>query len=300
MNLFIKTVIPNKTKSLFLLATIAVLQVSQPANAILTSPTHPYYGQELYVELKADRIRNEEILDMLKRVLRSGHMANKGQFDQIVDSCQGKGGSCYGHNILGYGRARVEIFGNLYLEQHDGVYAVKEKYCNLELTSDRLRGIGPKQVPDNTVVNVEHTWPQSKFTGKFSQEMQKSDLHHLFPTDSKANSVRGSFNFGDVSADKQGALKCSSSRFGRSANGQGWIFEPPPEHKGNVARAIFYFATRYDLTINGNEEAFLRKWHHDDPVTQEDRDKNDQIYQMQGNRNPYIDHPELVEQISNF
>ena len=75
---------------------------------------------------------------------------------------------------------------------------------------------------------------------------------------------------------------------------------PPAEHKGNVARALFYFAICYNLSISETEEFYLRQWHLFDPVDAEEIERNDQIEELQGNRNPFIDNPELVSSIRNF
>lgn len=98
------------------------------------------------------------------------------------------------------------------------------------------------------------------------------------------------------------------------------IFDPPDHMKGDIARIYFYMATRYytedscwrdDLSpspplavnkanIKTWQEKMLRKWHNDDPVDDGERAKNDLIHRIQGNRNPFIDHPEWVAKISDF
>ena len=77
-------------------------------------------------------------------------------------------------------------------------------------------------------------------------------------------------------------------------------FEPPVEHKGNVARALFYFAVRYDMRIAAHEEFFLRQWNVIDPVDDEEIARNNEIERLQGNRNPFIDDAALVELIEDF
>ncbi|HOY68252.1 MAG TPA: endonuclease [Candidatus Ozemobacteraceae bacterium] len=142
-------------------------------------------------------------------------------------------------------------------------------------------------IPSDRDMNCEHTWPQSLgATG-----VAKSDLHHLFPTDSKANSIRGSLPFGNVNEAnwEEGGSRCNGS-----------VFEPRTEHRGNVARAKFYFAVRYGKTIGNAEEAALREWHKEDPVDAAERERCNKIENIQHNRNPFIDHPEFVDQISDF
>lgn len=142
-------------------------------------------------------------------------------------------------------------------------------------------------IPSDKDMNCEHTWPQSHgATG-----VAKSDLHHLFPTDSQANSTRGSLPFGLVASPnwEEGGSKCD-----------GEVFEIRPQHRGNAARATFYFAVRYGKRIDNQEEAALRQWNKEDPVDEAEKTRNDKIENVQHNRNPFIDHPEFVDQISDF
>lgn len=270
------------------------------ANAAQLSQEIPYYGEEFYRDLQTGT-SNEDLEYRIKAVLRSYHVAQQGQLDDIVGSCLNQQGSCYAHRAIGYNAARVFLMGKYYLVQNGKGYAVRDVYCDKERASEDFRGQAPapNTVPDNTVINVEHTWPQSRFTGKFSAETQKSDLHHLFPTDSKINAIRGNNTFGEVSQDTM-SLKCSCSRFGFGSGGRQQVFEPPVNHRGNVARALFYFSLRYDMNISPMEEKILRKWHREDPVDEDEMKRNEEIFKIQGNRNPFIDFPELVDNISDI
>ncbi len=148
------------------------------------------------------------------------------------------------------------------------------------------------RIPKSSDMNVEHTWPQSKgATGA-----AKSDLHHLFPTDSKANAKRGNFPFGEVVNVKwsQGGAK-----FGTDAQGR-TVFEPPDAHKGNVARAMFYFSATYGKPIPAAEEAALRKWNTQDAVDAAEVARNRRIATLQGNVNPFVEHVNLAERIRDF
>ena len=201
------------------------------------------------------------------------------------------------HRALGYNNAKKYLFGQLHLEKNAKGYFIHDLYCNIDYTS----GAGPMAVPDQNKINCEHTWPQSKFTPGFPTELQKSDLHHLFPTDSKANSVRGNFDFAEISQDNGSLDDCSPSKSGSSNSGTGDdLFEPPTEHKGNVARALFYFSVRYKIQIPRTEEEVLRRWHVLDPVDAAEMERNEQIFYAQANRNPFIDFPELVDSIRRF
>lgn len=264
----------------------------------LGKETVSYYGAEFYQQLQRGA-SSDQIKDMLKNILRSNHQHVDGKFDQIVASCSSTG--CYAHNPVGYDPARVYLMGEINLVQTSSGYAVKEVYCQELYGPERFSKVkpGPHLVPDNEVINIEHTWPQSRFTRKFPEDFQKSDMHHLFPSDSQMNSVRSSYPFGLVNHDTKN-LKCKTVRIGNPAGSSTIVFEPPPQHRGNVARALFYFAIRYDMVIDPPQEAFLRAWNQEDPVDKEEADRNDKIYSLQGNRNPFIDHPELVNSISDF
>lgn len=200
------------------------------------------------------------------------------------------------HKALGYNPAKKYLFGQLHLEKNDDGYFIKDLYCGINYTA----GAGPMGLPDQSKINCEHTWPQSKFTASFPTEFQKSDLHHLFPTDSKANSTRGNYEFADV-VSNENLKNCDSSRSGASVTSGGHTyFEPPTSHKGNVARAIFYFSIRYKMDIGDEQEEFLRKWSDIDPVDDAEMSRNASIEKLQGNRNPFIDNPENIDAISNF
>lgn len=219
-----------------------------------------------------------------------------------------------GHQALGYDGARSFLFGDFYLQQvKNGEYFLHDVYCQKDYQSSDFPGkksLGPGRIPDNSIVNCEHTWPKSRFGGgkdpkrapEYSSKV--SDLHHLFPSDSVVNAIRGNNQFADVDQEEQ-TLPCDGSKFGRLVQANGKVssdkfYEPPQIHKGNVARALFYFAVRYDMPISQTEEQFLRRWHLEDPVDAEEMLRNDRIEELQHNRNPFIDHPEYVDLIDNF
>jgi len=184
------------------------------------------------------------------------------------------------HKDLGYNQARKIIFTAL--DNHDG--KVECVYTGRELATDKI--------PNSNDMNTEHSWPQSKgATGA-----AKSDLHHLFPTDSKANSIRGNYPFGVV---KDVKWSQDGSKFGKDANGQ-LVFEPRDEHKGNVARALFYFSTVYGKPIPAGDEAVLKQWNKLDQVDSAEVSRNDAIQGYQGNRNPFVDDASLADRISDF
>ncbi|HZI12188.1 MAG TPA: endonuclease [Myxococcus sp.] len=189
-------------------------------------------------------------------------------------------GASANKDVVSYDAARKHIFESLDVENGK----VRCVYTGREISGGKI--------PKSTDMNVEHTWPQSKgATGD-----AKSDLHHLFPTDSKANAKRGNFPFGEVVNVKwsQGGAK-----FGTDAQGR-TVFEPPDAHKGNVARAMFYFSATYGKAIPDAEEAALRKWNTQDAVDAAEVARNRRIATIQGNVNPFVEHSHLSERIRDF
>ena len=146
--------------------------------------------------------------------------------------------------------------------------------------------------------NCEHTWPQSFFN---ENEPMRSDLFHLYPTDIEANSQRGNNDFGIVQNTTwtEGGSKAGSDSDGLI------VFEPRDVHKGNVARTYFYFIVRYSGQYVGFQDAekmenHFRTWNVSDPVDSKEEQRNEAIFALQNNRNPFIDHPEFADRIIRF
>tara|TARA_R110002153_G_scaffold241605_1_gene396734 strand:+ start:11577 stop:16061 length:4485 start_codon:yes stop_codon:yes gene_type:complete len=168
-----------------------------------------------------------------------------------------------------------------------------------------LNGSGSQSTdPDNW--NREHSWPQSHGFKDLEEDAEAyTDIHHLRPTDISVNQSRGNLDFDN-----------SDNELPESPNNRvdDDSFEPRDEVKGDVARMMFYMDTRYEgggsdttfdlqlvdsLTSTGTTElgrlCRLIEWHNADPVNAAEQLRNNTIYEYQGNRNPYIDHPEWVD-----
>lgn len=170
------------------------------------------------------------------------------------------------------------------------------------------------QSSEGDCYNREHLIPQSSFNSGYPMQ---SDIHHIIPTDGRVNNFRGSYPFGDVGATNWTSQNGSKRGASAMAGYSGTVFEPIDEFKGDIARAILYFATRYEDTIDGytsfdmfngtNNQVFfpwaidvLLDWHYNvDPVDQRERDRNDAAYNFQSNANPFVDHPEYANMIWN-
>lgn len=148
----------------------------------------------------------------------------------------------------------------------------------------------------DTFVNAEHIWPQSYFKSALPMV---SDLHHLQSTFATPNGRRGNLKFCKVTSPTYSTA--SGSKLGKTC------FEPADAVKGNVARSLFYFIVRYnDKNIKQGMDynAFwtknvpmLLEWNRMDPPDANEKSRNDLIESFQGNRNPFVDDPQLAERI---
>lgn len=158
----------------------------------------------------------------------------------------------------------------------------------------------PDEEPDHGNLNAEHVWPRSRMEPDRDSalyEHQQSDIHHLYPSDSDANSTRGSSRFGEVISNRN--LDFLPAVEGLNAQGDR-VFEPRDARKGDIARAVFYFSIRWGRAIGPTEEAILRAWAVADPVDERERLRNDHVEAVQGNRNPFTDCPALLPRIADF
>lgn len=278
--------------------------LSLNANAFIT-PKENYYGAQTIAAVQAGQLSQTALLEKLFFITSSAHIKQNQTDDIIETTCESAGSTqrkpCFVHTALGYDPARKLMFGKIDLEKTaQGQYFVKDVYCEKNHTDEDFGGkpsIGPGLLPSSgNIINTEHTWPQSRFTGRFNKEMQKSDLHHLYPTDSQMNSYRSSLRFGEVDKDLEN-LKCPQNRLGHSTLDGSTVFQPPAQHRGNVARAIFYFAMRYKMKVSPAEVTVLQKWNKEDPVDAKEVQRNNMIEDVQGNRNPFVDYPEWIDLI---
>ena len=165
--------------------------------------------------------------------------------------------------------------------------------------------------------NREHSMPKSWFN---EASPMYSDAFHIYPTDGKVNGQRSNYPYGECANGTtlagSGNVK-ALGRLGKStfSGYSGTVFEPDDEYKGDIARSYFYMAAAYNSKVKGWStsstnlggtsypvfnswsEQMLLNWHRQDPVSQKELNRNEAIYAAQGNRNPFIDHPELAEHI---
>lgn len=163
--------------------------------------------------------------------------------------------------------------------------------------------------------NREHSLPKSWWGGNPKTTNQGCDIFHVVPTDGYVNNRRSSYAFGEVAS---ATYTYNGNKLGSSALAgyTGTVFEPQDEFKGDFARGYFGVMAKWEVNatsgagsaiFNGNYSAssnfgltsygitLLMKWHREDPVSEKELKRNDAIERTQGNRNPFIDYPELAE-----
>ena len=198
----------------------------------------------------------------------------------------------------------------------DGYYIDMYSDCKYNHSSSHVSGAS--YVGEG--INREHSFPKSWFGGEVAPMF--TDLTMLIPTDAFVNQRRSNYPYGICA----GGTTYTNESMGVTMKGKlgtstyngytSTVFEPDDEYKGDFARIYFYMVTCYKSSVSGwpgsgqldyetnNYKAFstwslqlLLEWHRADPISQKELDRNEAVYRLQGNRNPFVDHPELAEYI---
>lgn len=185
-----------------------------------------------------------------------------------------------------YQTARALMWNTLYAD------GGRTLYCDQQF--------GPRR-PKN--INIEHVFPMSWVAWhlscgqrndcrRSSDEFNRieADLHNLWPALKNINKARRSHPFGIIKGENHFLRGCDFELDERRR-----VVEPRPQVRGEIARTMFYMADRYGLEIRPAQGKLLKQWSRQDPVDAEEKRRNDAIERIQGNRNPYIDDPTLVD-----
>lgn len=216
------------------------------------------------------------------------------------------------HEDLGYDR----LWDAYATTDVDAAGYIIDMYSNI--TRYTPSSHGSNYSVEGDCMNREHTVPRSWFS---EHAPMKADLFHVYPVDGWVNGMRSDNPYGEVgtisktSANGYSKLGTPSSTLGAPANVTK-VFEPADEYKGDLARTYFYMVVCYQDKINqwsgpvfGQTDKYpdfqgypgmvewelrtLLRWSQQDPVSQKERDRNEAVYKLQGNRNPFIDCPGL-------
>lgn len=215
-----------------------------------------------------------------------------------------------GHTVISYGDIWTAFYTtddkpngtvwDMYSDIPDGTPNGNPPY-SYTFGSDQCGNYGS----EGECYNREHSWPKSWFN---DVPPMNSDLFHIYPTDGYVNGKRNNYPYGTVST--AGWTSQNGSKLG-TCNWPGFtgtVFEPIDDYKGDFARTYFYMSTRYytedgswNVTEMTNKSQLqpwalqmMLHWAIIDPVSQKETDRNNTIYTIQHNRNPFIDHPEYT------
>jgi len=195
---------------------------------------------------------------------------------------------------LGYNSAREQMYS--FTDEIDG--KIQCIYTDFEMDAEFTTFPDP--------VNTEHLIPQSFYGGLAPM---RNDIHNLRPCHENANSARSFFDFGNVpdgqafwygisSGGNYQSLNSEPTPSADFSEGIEGLWEPQEDRKGDVARQVFYFFTMYPTQAGPISDissiATLYEWHLNDPADALEVQRNDRIELVQGNRNPFIDYPDLV------
>ena len=161
---------------------------------------------------------------------------------------------------------------------------------------------------EGSCYNREHSWPKSWFN---DDPPMNTDIFHVVPSDGYVNGQRGNYPYGEVDNPTWTSLNGSKRGPNTYPGYSGTVFEPIDAYKGDFARIYFYMSTRYlnedtgwpgSPMVDGAQLEpwaleMMMEWHEADPVSQKEIDRNNDIYNIQNNRNPFVDHPVYVDLI---
>lgn len=208
------------------------------------------------------------------------------------------------HTAISYDAVKNAFFTT------DDKYGNEQKVWDMYSNEDYDLGddFGGSASHEGEGYNREHSWPSSWFGAAYPMY---TDLFHIVPTDIYVNNRRSNYPYAEVGSTTWVSQNGSRLGYSSTPGYSGMAFEPIDIYKGDFARNYFYMATRYkgeDAGWTGSAMAdgadledwaveMLMDWHQSDPVSDKELDRNNAVYAIQNNRNPFIDHPEYVQYI---
>lgn len=228
-----------------------------------------------------------------------------------------------GHTPLGYDAGRDAMYAVGGLDDVGGRIECIYTGRTVDATGSRTPNRNCRKAdgtPMSCSFNTEHTWARyylraALTEGTTAYYAAEGDIHHLRPSDDDVNNARWHFDFGETNCPADGACKVSEgSELGQRPGITGHancptgnltlshvcVMEVRPERQGDIARGMFYMATRYGMAMDDAMEDVLREWNRSDPPDARERTRNDGAHAAQGNRNVFVDRPELVDRMSDF
>jgi len=192
--------------------------------------------------------------------------------------------------IPNYQTAKQLFWGEIY------PYGSWTLYCGKRF-ADR------SETEDGMPLSIEHVYARSWMRdhlecGNHDQcqdtseryRLMESDLHNMYAALRNVNSSRGDAPYGIIAGENWRYDYCDYER-------AGGIAEPRPIARGNIARSIFYMHVEYGLPVDSDLASLLKQWNRDDPTSCHEMRRNNWIEELQGTRNPFIDHPKNIEDL---
>lgn len=225
-----------------------------------------------------------------------------------------------GHNVINYTPGVWNAFYTTDLKANGSIW---DMYSDIPGgTPPYVYWPGPDQCgsggggTEGDCYSREHSFPKSWFD---DLAPMNTDLFHIVPTDQYVNNMHSNYPYAVVGSASFISLNGSKKGTCSTPGYSGTVFEPVDAYKGDFARTYFYMATRYqnvistwqdndpnaDAVLDGTSYpafepwylSLLIAWHTQDPVSAKEIARNDSIYKLQLNRNPFIDHPEYVSAV---
>ena len=212
--------------------------------------------------------------------------------------------------VLEYGSGAGKTWTGFYSTDRYNGNQVRDRYSNEVFYFSNTANANSASAPAG--MNIEHSFAKSWWGGESNKAYK--DLFNLMPCEQKINSSKSNYVMGKVTSTvitDNGCTKVGKTSVdGKTFN----VWEPADEWKGDFARTYFYMVTSYsDFTwktegVNMLEQnhwptlkkwayELLLKWHREDPIDDIERERNEAVYLIQGNRNPFVDYPNLAEYI---
>ena len=207
-------------------------------------------------------------------------------------------------HMLSYGSGEGRTWQGFFATDQLSDGMVLDRYSSEKRFFDGFNGVEG--------MHIEHSFPKS-WWGSYENNAYR-DLFHLYPADGTTNTTKGNQPLGEVllpASFDNGISKIGKNGFGSPYSGT--CFEPADVYKGDFARSYLYMVTAYeDFASLWNSPMLekntypvwskwaldlLLKWHRQDPVSELEKERQEKVFSIQGNRNPYIDYPELVEYV---
>lgn len=237
---------------------------------------------------------------------------NSGTYYKNADGKKGKdlktafAGIISNHTSLSY-NSLWEHYKKTDLRPDGKIWDMYSNITNFDPDRDRAGSYSK----EGDVFNREHSFPKSWFD---DATPMTTDIMHIVPTDAKVNGMRSNYPFGENNGDRYKSNGGFSKLGTCTTPGySGIVFEPNDEYKGDFARIYFYMVTCYESKVSSWDSEMLShdsypafkkwaldmllRWAKEDPVSQKEIDRNNAVYAIQHNRNPYVDYPGLEQYV---